>query len=428
MRTGLAALLLALLAGPVVADGAVPCERRVLKPKARLALPRFRVPAGPGRPLALAGRERPVHLDGSEERVGVPLDGEAGLVHELLLVEGDPEAGEPELSAVSLTVLEGRIGREKVMFVDFDADGTFFTPYVDFLVSARDEELQPVAPVVVLHGSVYRVEYEEATATVTAKEDPEYVDGDAFPNWAGVARGLAHLNDIRGAMNLPPLALSREASRKVMLHVHYLERNGGNGHLEEEDRPGFTREGLEAGIRSIGSMDLGGVPETIDGHLGSLLHRLDLLDPRTTEIGIGADASRVWIYTETERRRQWEGQGPVIFPGPDASWHMGYYTGENPDPRPEGAGKTSGLPVTAAWFGQEDGILDVGAELFGPRGPIECWKRDSTHRELMVNSGQYRAALMPQTTLTSGRHRLVLTWKQHGEPRRLEYDFRIGRR
>jgi hypothetical protein len=449
MRT--APLLLALitcLASPTAAAESALVEK-TLKPKARLALPWLRVPVGPGRPLALSGRSAKVGFveedgvlrvdatsaDGFEtivragESVAVELDraspDEPPPVRNLVFTRGDPEAGEPRWSVVSLDVLEGSIGGERVIFVDHSADGRFLGPHSDFLVRRKGGEVFPVCAKVVLGRRVFRVGYDEAARTVASEPDKEFVDPDVFPSWAGVAEGLAHLNEIRRGMNMLPVALSRKASRHTMLHVRYLARNGGNGHMEERGKPGYTREGLRAGVSAIGSMNKGGVPSSIDGHLSSLLHRMDLIDPTITEVGIAVDSSRVWIHTECGKRRQWDGQGPVIFPGPNGAWSPGTYSGENPDPRPEGESKTSGLPVTVSWFGRES-IKKIRVELRGARGRIRCWRNDSDGRDLKTNHPSIRAALMPHSSL-KGRNLLLLTWVQDGKPCRMDYEFEIGR-
>ena len=312
-----------------------------------------------------------------------------------------------------------------MLVVDHDADGTYFTPFSDMIVRAKWQELHPVCRTVVLGRRVFRVEYDEAARRVTCAPDAEFITNAIFPSWAGVAKGLSHLNRIRGGMNLPPVALNRKASADTMLHVKYLGRNGGNGHMEEKGRPGYTREGMAAGLNALGSLNQGGVPAVIEGHLTSLLHRMELIDPTVTEIGIAADSSRVWIHTECGKRRKWIGQGPVIFPGPNRAWNIGTYGGENPDPRPKGENKTSGLPVTVAWYGDET-ILEMKVELRGSRGKIRCWKNDSERRELRTNHPGLRAVLMPQSSL-SGRNLLRMSWEQDGRPRELEYSFRIGR-
>jgi len=437
------AILVVLAAAGGAAAAERTLERKTLKPKERLRHPRYLVEVGPGKPLRLAGRAEPVAFESVEGKLRVDADGDGGCEtaveegepvrialdggageHTLLFLAGDPGAGGPAWSAVSLDVLEARLGRRRLLFVDHDADGTFLTPWRDFLVTRRCDEYQPVAERIVLGGDVLGMGFDEEARTLTAREDPDFSSRDVFPDWSSVCDGLEHLNRVRAGLDLLPVTLDREASRGALLHLRYCAKNGVNGHLEEEGKPGYTREGLAAGLASIGYRGPLGVAGAIDGHLGSLLHRMDLIDPGITTIGIAVGSGRVWIHTGSKRRRRWEGQGPQVFP---ESWPVGVYAGDNPDPRPDGVTKATGLPVTCAWFG-DSGVREVRAELHGPRGPVPCWKYDADGRELVTNRAELRAALMPKDPLRSGRYRLILTWRRGGTGYRREFGFRIGGR
>ncbi|MEN8151817.1 MAG: CAP domain-containing protein [Planctomycetota bacterium] len=436
----LGVLLLAAVATAKDADVTGKLTRKTLSLMEREALPHLRVEVGAGRPLTVRGRSDPVKfregdggLEAGREVLGdgdtleVWLDDDETI--EVAFRKGDPAAGEPAWRAISLGALEGKIGRTKVRFVDHDGDGTFLTPHRDFLHVAKTGEVHPVAEHVVLGREVYRLTTDEAARTITwRKVTKTFASPDVFPGWAGVAAGLAHLNRLRAGMNLPPVRLDREASRHALLHLKYCSLNGGNPHQEEEDRPGYTREGASAGIHSIGWLGAGsGVVSVIDGQLASLLHRMDLIDPRKTAIGIATGSNRVWIHVECGKYRPWEGQGPSIFPGPGGKWPVGVYAVDNPDPRPKGEQQATGIPVTVAWFGEEDGVLKVRAELFAGRRKVACLTNQSGRHDLKSNAPKARAVLMARSPLSSGTYEVRVTWKQHGEEKHLTHRFRIGR-
>jgi cysteine-rich secretory family protein len=290
-------------------------------------------------------------------------------------------------------------------------------------VNKKGEALAPVAPTLILGRNVFTFRAKEANRAAFVKPDDEFADREIFPRFKDVADGLRHLNTLRGKMNLPPVALDREASRAALLHIGYLERNGGNGHLERSDFPGYTREGAMAGLNAIGWHGGGSVTSAVDGHLSSLLHRMDLIDPRTTAVGIASQGERIWIHTECGEKRKWEGQGPVIFPGPEGRWMTGAYSGDNPDPRPEGYRSGCGLPITIAWYGSS-GVRQVTANVFYGTTPIRCFKNDAERRELNTNHPAIRAVILPKDTLKNAK--LVLTWEQAGAPCRIEVRLRIG--
>ncbi len=443
MRSGpltLALLFLFAPSGTAAEERPLKLKPVELSPTVRSEMPIYRIAVGPDRPHRVAGRTGDITFALKDGALFVDADGEPGcevrVVPDravavaldagelpLMFSKGDPAAGEPAWSVVNLRCLRATIGRTKVLFVDLDADGMYLTPFVDYLIGKRGEVLHPVAPSLVLSRKVFSLRTRPGDGLAWIRPDPEFADRDSFPNFAGAVAGLLHLNALRGRMNLPPVALNRDASRAALLHIGYLERNGGNGHVERNDFPGYTREGAVAGLNSIGWSGGGSVTTAIDGHLSSLLHRMGLIDPRITEIGIASRGARIWINLECARKRAWDHQGPVIFPGPDGGWMTGAYSGDNPDPRPEGYRGGCGLPITCAWFGKEI-ILEVDVTVEVAGRPIRAFKNASGSREIRMNHPAARAVLLPKDTLKSGK--LILTWKQDGKPCRLVYRFRIG--
>jgi len=436
----LLALALLTAARAVGADGetVVDLEEKTLSLKERRALPYMRIAVGAGRDLKVEGLSRPVRFREEEDglRAGRTLirDGETfevfrddDGVRSFAILKGDVGRGDPSWWAMPLHARAGKIGREAVYVLDHDGDGTFLTPHRDLIVRRRGGEIFPVAEHVVLDREVYRMTYDEAKGRIAWRlVTKEYATPDVFPNWTGVARGLARLNEVRAGLNLPPVGLDRDASRRALLHLRYCSINGGNPHVEEPDKRGYTEEGAEAGINSIGWMGGGeGVATVIEGHLASLLHRMDLIDPRKTAIGVATGSNRVWIHTECGEMRPFEGQGPSIFPA--TSWPVGVYAVDNPDPRPKGERQATGIPVTIAWFGMDEGVSKVRAELRSTSGKVDCLKNDADGRDLKTNAPQARAVLMARSPLTSGWYQLRATWLQRGEPKELVYKFRIGK-
>ena len=98
---------------------------------------------------------------------------------------------------VALDGIETKIGTDVMTFVDHDADGTFMTPFRDFMVKKGDGALSLVAPKLVIGKSVYDFAGDEAKAAFTAKLDRAFASPDYFQNWSDVTNGLAHINRIR---------------------------------------------------------------------------------------------------------------------------------------------------------------------------------------------------------------------------------------
>ncbi len=423
---------------PAAAKGPDAARTRTLSIGDRLKQPFLKTPVRPKRKLTIGrgGTEIEVVAEGESlvARIlstGADVPIEAGKPARLALdpasaetatvafVRGDVDSGEPDWWLLGLDVLEGRIGPVGVTFFDGDGDGTFFTPFADFFVEKTRGRLYPVAPVVVADGQAYSVRYDEAKRTVDAATDRDFADEKVFPLWGDVVRGLAYVNDVRGRMGLFPFGLDPVASHHAMLHAEYCARNGVFQHQEDPSKPGYTTEGMRAGLRSIGSR-MGSVPSSIEEFLTTLLHRMPLIDPRLCEIGIGANGSQVWIETESGARRRWIEQGPVVFPGPDGKWHDGAMAMERPDPRPAGVTASVGLPVTIGFYGDEN-ASDVRAALFLGKSPVECFKFDDETKDLEARYfvDPKVAVLMPKRTLSHKAYRLELTWRHGGRDRRL---------
>lgn len=436
----LSSILGALLAAAAPADDA-PLRVRSLSVKERAKLPALKAavrvgqpfafgragaklvlsPDGEGLVLGVAGADGAVRVEPGKP-VSVDLgDGEAA---RLAFFRGDEDCGEPENWVLNLDVVDGRIGSVSVVFHDGDGNGRYFDPFVDFLTE-KGGRLFPVSHTVVASGTVHAVTYDEKARTLTSVPARDFIDPEIFPNWGDVVKGLAYVNDVRGRMGLVPFGLDKDSSRRAMLHANYCVRNGVFQHEEEPDKPGYTTDGMRAGMRSIGSQ-MSGVPASIEEFLSTLLHRIPLIDPRLREIGIAANGSQVWIETESGEKRPWIRQGPVVFPGPDGAWPDGAMAMEMPDPRPKGVTAAVGLPVTVGFYGDEE-PAGLRAALFLGKQPVECWRYDGEARDLDSRYfDRVKAVLMPKRTLGHKTYRLEMTWRHDGRDRKLSRAVTIG--
>lgn len=432
-----------LILGALVAADDAPLRVRSLSVKERSKLPALKAavrldqpfafgragaklvlsPDGEGFVLGVAGSDGTVRAEPGKA-VEIALGGSGGDEAHVALFRGDVDAGEPELWLLNLDVVDGRIGPVNVVFHDGDGNGRYFDPFVDFL-SEKGGRLYPVSHTVVVSGTVHSPTYDEAARTVTSVPARDFIDPEIFPLWGDVVKGLAYINDVRGRMGLVPFGLDKDSSRRAMLHANYCVRNGVFQHEEEPDKPGYTTDGMRAGMRSIGSQ-MGGVSASIEEFLSTLLHRIPLIDARLREIGIAANGSQVWIETESGEKRPWIRQGPVVFPGPDGAWHDGAMAMERPDPRPKGVTAAVGLPVTVGFYGDEE-PTGLRATLYLGKQPVECWRLDGEVKDLDPSHyDRIKAVLMPKKTLGHKTYRLEMTWRHDGRDRKLSRAVTIG--
>ena len=103
---------------------------------------------------------------------------------------------------------------------------------------------------------------------------------------------LAAVNRARAAAALAPVVLDPELSHGCDLHAAYLRRNSndpltqGPGHARRAPgAPGYTAEGQRAGRSSVIANDSNPM-DAVDSWLATLYHRVPLLHPSLTRIGL----------------------------------------------------------------------------------------------------------------------------------------------
>ncbi|MGN6756002.1 MAG: CAP domain-containing protein [Thermomicrobiales bacterium] len=114
---------------------------------------------------------------------------------------------------------------------------------------------------------------------------------------------LAKINEARAAIGVPPLRTNAALDSAATAHANYYKLNfgapslAGMGlHYEDPTKPGFTGADFAARAKAAGysgsineNIGLSGnLLVSLDWFLGTVNHRLTLLDPRYTDIGIAA--------------------------------------------------------------------------------------------------------------------------------------------
>ncbi|HET8629003.1 MAG TPA: CAP domain-containing protein [Thermomicrobiales bacterium] len=183
------------------------------------------------------------------------------------------------------------------------------------------------------------------------------------------AAALATINQARAALGIPPLARNAALDGSASAHANYYRLNYGDPslsgmglHYETPGKPGFTGADFAARAKAAGyngsineNIGLSGsILVSVDWFMGTINHRLTLLDPRYTDIGFGVvnDGTAkievidlgtiVWRDTITPTWEPW--------PPPDAQGIGTRFDGEAPNPFP-GAGYPLGYPVTLKYNG-----------------------------------------------------------------------------
>ena len=156
---------------------------------------------------------------------------------------------------------------------------------------------------------------------------------------------------------------------------------GLSGHDEDPKAPGYTEEGAKAGKRSVISpfSPQESPLEAVDSLMSTLYHRVSVLQPELSEVGIG------WAY-----RRDGVGHlvmdvatlelkfdpklYPVVYPvngQKEVPLDFGLGARETPNPIP-GEGTVAGYPITIQ-FPERKKPYDIEAKLCLGSQEIECW-------------------------------------------------------
>jgi hypothetical protein len=195
-------------------------------------------------------------------------------------------------------------------------------------------------------------------------------DGDA-----GAA--LDRLNAHRKAAGLELVAVDPALTRGCSAHAAYLVRNAddpstqGLGlHSEDAKLPGYSKEGEKAGKAAVIFLGKEG-PDAVEGWIGSLLHRIPLLQSRLRKIGYGVargGPAGVTVVLDATNGLGVGKDAPVVLYPADGQKDVPLsFSPEIPDPIPDSVDKRAGYPVTAI-FSEGALVKDVKASLKDANG------------------------------------------------------------
>ncbi|HEX7898619.1 MAG TPA: CAP domain-containing protein [Planctomycetota bacterium] len=182
---------------------------------------------------------------------------------------------------------------------------------------------------------------------------------------------LAALNVHRERAKVPRVRHAPGLSRGCDLHALYLAKNdwkGLSGHDEDPKGAGYTDEGARAGKRSVISPFAGHESpfEALEGLMATLYHRVSVLAPGLTEVGVGWAWRRdglgyLVIDVGSVDARHDPKLWPVLYPAPgqaDVPLDFGLGAREAPNPLPEGV-DAAGYPVTIQFPERVEKVLDL---------------------------------------------------------------------
>lgn len=199
-----------------------------------------------------------------------------------------------------------------------------------------------------------------------------------------IAEAINTINTYRSWLGLPPMSRNPALEASATAHARYYQANAGDPsmsgmglHAESPGKPGFTGADMQDRAKAQGysgsvneNIGLSGsVMTSLDWFMGTINHRLTLIDPRYTDIGIGAIndggvrvevidvGAPIWSDTASP---DW-----VAWP-PDGTTGVGLsFSGESPNPFP-GASYPVGYPITLKYHGA--GTVSFGSATLTANG------------------------------------------------------------
>ncbi|MCW5909217.1 MAG: CAP domain-containing protein [Chitinophagales bacterium] len=196
-----------------------------------------------------------------------------------------------------------------------------------------------------------------------------------------ITRAFELLNTYRKNAGLKPVILNEELSLACFAHSRYVVKNkshsatqGLSAHYEVDSLPYATPQGKKAGMKSC--IAYVKPPYAVEQCMNTFYHRMPLIDPKITEVGIGyytegystvccidMQSKYVW-YNDTTTK-------VVVYPEPEALDITLAFQMEQPNPIPRNV-TSPGYPITIEFIRQYN-IKNVKVKVTDKKGnELEC--------------------------------------------------------
>jgi hypothetical protein len=338
----------------------------------------------------------------------------------------------------NLTQLTVQIGQEAFVVVDANGNGAYNDPRADGMTWQGHTWLFPLpssaerwcTPTM----EIGAFEFGTLGENPTAKGKPL---ATTVPAALPVLKGV---NEERVKLGLTPRPEDVKLSAELQKHCVYMQMNNILTHPEEAGKPGYSKEGHEAGMRSILSrgMDAAGVAH---GMVGTYFHRQDVIRPHTIAFGVGYEGSFGGIDGRSAMGKAPPQYWPVLCPVPGQQNVGLNYGKEAPDACPGDA--AAGYPITV-YFGT--GALKLtssslkavggapaprpqpGQPAAAPGGPVDCYLYDPTQGASKDMTGyQHCVCIIPKDPLRANtEYEVTLAVDVAGKPWTKTWRFTTG--
>ncbi len=187
-----------------------------------------------------------------------------------------------------------------------------------------------------------------------------------------IVEALALINTWRGWLGIAPLTIDPALQKAAEAHVEYYRLNFGDPalagmglHYETPGKPGFTGASFQDRVEVAGYPGWANENAGVSGSMvwstrwfiGTVGHRLTLIDPRYTDVGLAAiDVGKIKFEIIDLGAKKWTEQASpewTAWPPHGATGVGTSFDGEAPNPFPN-ASFPVGYPITLKYFGAGD--------------------------------------------------------------------------
>ncbi len=272
----------------------------------------------------------------------------------------------------NLTQMTVQIGQEAFVVVDANGNGAYNDPRQDGMAWHGQTWLFPLptsaerwcTPTMEITG----LEFGSLGDAPVAKGRPL---ATTVPAALPVLKGV---NEERVKLGLTPRPEDPKLSAELQKHCVYMQLNNTLTHPETPGRPGYSKEGHEAGMRSILSRGMDAA-RVAHGMVDTYFHRQDVIRPHTVAFGVGYEGSFGGIDGRSAMGKAPPSYWPVLCPVPGQQNVGLMYGKEAPDACP--GDNAAGYPITA-YFGTPNLKLTSWSLKSTAAGAVDCYVFDPT--------------------------------------------------
>lgn len=303
-------------------------------------------------------------LTGKREIVSVTVQGEADKPKSVTIKLEFHKRDDGTWVYRNMTTLRVLIGAEAFVIVDANGNGTYNDPRADGMAWEGHAWLYPL-PSEAERWCSPTMEFTGLTMAFLGEE--AQVRGKPLATTVPAALPvLKGVNEERAEIGLTPRPEDVKLSADLQKHCKYMAMNNLLAHPETPGQPGYSKEGHEAGMRSILSR---GTPadRVAAGMVNTYFHRQDVIRPEALGFGVGYEGNFGGIDGRSNVTQPPAHYWPVLCPVPGQADVGTTYGKESPDACP--GDNAAGYPITVYFGTSQLRLVSHSLKEVGPAGP-----------------------------------------------------------